>query len=91
MLQFSHSRPCRVVFLGRGATAAHRTLNPLILVRIQAPRLKYFYRSENKTQLLEEESDQSTSYQSHQYDEPCTAIPVSEALVVLTFRIERNK
>jgi hypothetical protein len=41
--------------------------------------------------LLEEESDQSTSYQSHQYDEPCTAIPVSEALVVLTFRIERNK
>jgi hypothetical protein len=35
--------------------------------------------------LLEEESDQSTSNQPHQYDEPCTAIPDSEALVVLTY------
>ena len=27
--------------LGHGAMAAHRTLNPLILVRLQVPRLKY--------------------------------------------------
>ena len=77
MLQFSAFNKNGLDTLGRGATAAHRTLNPLILVRIQAPRLKYFL---NGLLLLEEESDlslnQFRSTASLANGRPCAALAV---------------